>query len=90
MQNYLKTFEGSDQQWYPTSFTRDIVPVCPVLPRFCLMRCGGVVWVWLTGGIETDTQVGEREAVPGGWGLIGVQLGIWDVGWDADGYVGNI
>ncbi|RPB29928.1 hypothetical protein L211DRAFT_775458 [Terfezia boudieri ATCC MYA-4762] len=27
VQNYLSKFEGSDQQWYPTSFTRDIVPV---------------------------------------------------------------
>ncbi|RPB20379.1 hypothetical protein L211DRAFT_829434 [Terfezia boudieri ATCC MYA-4762] len=26
IQNYLSKFEGSNHQWYPTSFTRDIVP----------------------------------------------------------------
>ncbi|KAF8421012.1 hypothetical protein EV426DRAFT_674093 [Tirmania nivea] len=26
VQNYLNKFEGSGRQWYPTSFTRDIIP----------------------------------------------------------------
>ena len=33
IQSYLQSFNGSAQQWYPTSFTRDIEPVFTVPPK---------------------------------------------------------
>jgi len=41
IQNYLTKFEGSDQQWYPTSFTRDIVPVGFSHGIRCAQRANG-------------------------------------------------